>query len=155
MIPSVLMTRSAEDAPPPPQAASVTLTDLPHLTPQQIANLPAAELARLQQEADAALHHAKSVVASLGDALDHRYGQRARQARAAQAKDTGKRGASGAVYLCVKDMLFQTSAEELNPETGEIEPVVVRVLPTDFMCPQTGALLTVENPDVWVDQEEV
>ena len=58
-------------------------------------------------------------------------------------------------YLCVKDMLFQTSAEELNPETGEIEPVVVRVLPTDFMCPQTGALLTVENPDVWVDQEEV
>jgi hypothetical protein len=58
-------------------------------------------------------------------------------------------------YLCVKDMLFQTPAEELDAETGEIEPVVVRVLPTDFMCPQTGALLTVENPDVWVDQEEV
>jgi hypothetical protein len=89
MIPYVLMTRPAGDAPAPPQAASVTLTDLPHLTPQQVAGLPAAELARLQQEADAGLHHAKSIVASLGDALDHRYGQRARQARAAQAKDTG------------------------------------------------------------------
>lgn len=89
MIPSVLMTRPAGDATAPPQAASVTVADLPHLTVQQIADVPAAELARLQQEADAALRHAKSIVASLEDALDHRYGQRARQARAAQAKDTG------------------------------------------------------------------
>ena len=89
MIPSVLKTRPAGDAPAPPQAASVILTDLPHLTPQQIASLPAAELARLQVEADGALRHAKSIVASIEDALDHRYGQRARQARAAQAKDTG------------------------------------------------------------------
>jgi hypothetical protein len=65
------------------------LTDLPHLALQQIANLPAAELARLQREADTAIRHAKSIVTSLEDALDHRYGQRARQARAAQDKDTG------------------------------------------------------------------
>jgi hypothetical protein len=58
-------------------------------------------------------------------------------------------------YLCVKDMVFRTADERLDPDTGEIEPVIVRVLPTDFMCPQTGALLSVENPDVWVDQEEV
>ncbi len=58
-------------------------------------------------------------------------------------------------YLCVKDMVFRTADERLDPDTGEIEPVTVKVLPTDFMCPQTGALLTVENPDVWVDQEEV
>jgi hypothetical protein len=89
MIPSVLMTRPAGDAAAPPQAETVTLTDLSHLTPQQIASLPAAELARLQLEADGALRHAKSIVASIEDALDHRYGQRARQARAAQAKDTG------------------------------------------------------------------
>ena len=58
-------------------------------------------------------------------------------------------------YLCVKDMVFRTASERLDPDTGEIEPVIVKVLPTDFMCPQTGALLSVENPDVWVDQEEV
>jgi len=89
MIPSVLMTRPAGDAPPPPQAASVTLADFPHLTLQQIANLPAAELARLKQEADAAMRHAKSIVASLEDALDHRYGPRAQPLRASQEKDTG------------------------------------------------------------------
>jgi hypothetical protein len=55
-------------------------------------------------------------------------------------------------YLCVKDMVFRTASETLDPDTGEIEPVIVKVLPTDFMCPQTGALLSVENPDVWVDQ---
>ena len=58
-------------------------------------------------------------------------------------------------YLCVKDMVFRTADERLDPDTGEIEAVTVKVLPTDFMCPQTGALLTVENPDVWVDQDEV
>jgi hypothetical protein len=89
MIPSVLMTRPAGDAPAAPQAASVTLADFPHLTLQQIANLPAAELARLQQEVDAKLREAKSISAAFGDALDHRYGQRAKQARAAQEKDTG------------------------------------------------------------------
>jgi hypothetical protein len=54
-----------------------------------MANLPAAELARLQQEADAAMRHAKSTVALLEDALDHRYGDRARQVRASHDKDTG------------------------------------------------------------------
>lgn len=58
-------------------------------------------------------------------------------------------------YLCVKDMAFRTADERLDPEPDEIEPVIVKVLPTDFMCLQTGALLTVENPNVWVDQEEV
>jgi hypothetical protein len=65
------------------------LADLPHLTLQLIASLPAAELARLQQEADATLRNAKSIAASLEGALDFRYGPRAKQARAAQDKDTG------------------------------------------------------------------
>ena len=41
----------------------------------------------------------------------------------------------------------------LCANTGEVEPAVVKVVPTHFMCPQTGAVLPVENPDVWVDQE--
>jgi hypothetical protein len=63
-------------------------------------------------------------------------------------------GATKYGYLCVKDMVLQTDAEHVNSETGEVEPAVVKVVPTHFMCPQTGAVLPVENPDVWVDQEE-
>jgi hypothetical protein len=62
-------------------------------------------------------------------------------------------GATKYGYLCVKDMVLQTDAEHVNSETGEVEPAVVKVVPTHFMCPQTGAVLPVENPDVWVDQE--
>jgi hypothetical protein len=58
-------------------------------------------------------------------------------------------------YLAVKNMLFRTGKENVRPDTGEIEPDMLLVQPTDFMCPQTGVLLPVENPDVWVDQEEV
>ncbi len=41
----------------------------------------------------------------------------------------------------------------MDEETGEVFPAFARVLPSDFMCPQTGALLPVENPEVWVDQD--
>lgn len=58
-------------------------------------------------------------------------------------------------YLTVKNMVFRTGKENVHPETGEIEPDMLSVQPTDFMCPQTGVLLPVENPEVWVDQEEV
>lgn len=89
MIPSVLLTRPAGTGLPVRQADVISAADLPHLTVQLIASLPAAELARLQQEANAKLREAKSITAALGDALDHRYGQRAKQARASQEKDTG------------------------------------------------------------------
>ena len=58
-------------------------------------------------------------------------------------------------YLCVKNMRLKTNKDTIDAETGEVTPMVLRVRPTDFMCPQTGALLPIENPDVWVDQEEV
>jgi hypothetical protein len=58
-------------------------------------------------------------------------------------------------YLCVKDLLLKTREEVADPETGEVAPLFVKVLPSDFMCPETGAILPVENPEVWVDQEEV
>ena len=66
-----------------------------------------------------------------------------------------KAGGTKFGYLCVRNMRLKTHAETIDAETGEVTPVILSVRPTDFMCPQTGALLPVENPDVWVDQEEV
>ena len=89
MIPSALMTRPYDDAPPAPTRVSVT--DLPKLTVQQIAVLPALELAHLQKEAEVGLQNAKALVAWLDGALSIRYKERARQARAEADKDNGNR----------------------------------------------------------------
>ncbi|ARJ70739.1 hypothetical protein B0A89_05430 [Paracoccus contaminans] len=56
-------------------------------------------------------------------------------------------------YLCVEGMVMPTGGEEVDPETGEVTPVRVAVLPTHYKSPQTGALLEVENPHVWVYPE--
>ena len=88
MIPSVLFTRPVEDA-VPPLAPTVTVADLPKLAVKQVADLPAVELLRLQQEVEAAMRVAKTCAASLEGALDYRYGSRAKQARAEAEKDTG------------------------------------------------------------------
>lgn len=59
-------------------------------------------------------------------------------------------------YLVVQDMLLATGEDAVDPETGEIVPAMVRVLPSHFRCPRSEALLEVENPEVWVlhDPEE-
>lgn len=56
-------------------------------------------------------------------------------------------------YLCVEGMVMPTGGEDVDPETGEVTPVRVAVLPTHYKSPQTGALLEVENPHVWVYPE--
>ena len=56
-------------------------------------------------------------------------------------------------YICVRDMRLKTAAEMVNEETGEVVPEAITVLPSDYMCPESGALLPVENPEIWVDQE--
>ena len=53
-------------------------------------------------------------------------------------------------YLVVQDMHLATGEETIDPETGEIIPATVRVLPSHFQCPRSEALLEVENPEVWV-----
>ena len=76
--------------------------------------------------------------------------------RGAEAKKLGLKIAGVKFgYLCVRDMVLKTDIETTDPETGEVTAALMTVLPTDFMCPQTGVLLPVENPDVWVEQEEV
>ena len=55
-------------------------------------------------------------------------------------------------YLCVEDMRLTTAAQP-DPDTGEVELHTLRVLPSHFKCPQTGAVLPVENPEIWVYQD--
>ena len=57
-------------------------------------------------------------------------------------------------YLCVEGMLFGTGGETVDPDTGEVTPELIPALPSHYKCPQTGAVLPVENPSVWVYQEE-
>ncbi len=55
--------------------------------------------------------------------------------------------------MCVEDM--ETPAgKTIDSATGEIIPVMQRVLPTHFKESQTGAILPVENPEVWVYLED-
>ena len=56
-------------------------------------------------------------------------------------------------YLCVEGMVMPVDGEEVDPETGEVTPPRVAVLPTHYKSPQTGAILEVENPHVWVYPE--
>ena len=53
-------------------------------------------------------------------------------------------------YLLVQDMLFGTGEETVDPETGEITPTLVRLLPSHFQSDTNSAVLPVENPEVWV-----
>ena len=56
-------------------------------------------------------------------------------------------------YLCVEGMALGTDAETVDVDTGEIFPQTIRTLPSHYKCPQTGAVLPVENPAVWVYAE--
>jgi len=89
MIPSVLLNKTLSEPPLPSADSPVSAADLPNLTVQQIASLPAADLARLQQEATASFRKAKAIVDWLDGALSLRYKDRATQARAQAEKDTG------------------------------------------------------------------
>lgn len=58
-------------------------------------------------------------------------------------------------YLCVEDMRIKRPLGEPDTVTGEVVEEYLLVLPTHYLCPQTGMHLAVENPNVWVYQEEV
>lgn len=53
-------------------------------------------------------------------------------------------------YLCVEGMEYPAEDQAVDPTTGEVLPATVPVLPSHYKSPQTGALLEVENPTVWV-----
>ncbi|RDE49474.1 MAG: hypothetical protein DVS81_16500 [Candidatus Accumulibacter meliphilus] len=57
-------------------------------------------------------------------------------------------------YLCVEDMRLRQSNGPPDPDSGEIDILEHSISPTHYKCPQTGALLPVENPNVWLYQDE-
>ncbi|WP_407681515.1 AAA family ATPase [Profundibacter amoris] len=57
-------------------------------------------------------------------------------------------------YLCVEGMEFPGDGEQVDPDTGEVQPARIPVRPTHFKSPRTGALLEVENPEIWVYAQE-
>lgn len=58
-------------------------------------------------------------------------------------------------YLCVESMVLRIVSNEPDPDTGEVSLRELPVLPTHFKCPQSGAALPVENPEVWVYQDDL
>jgi hypothetical protein len=53
--------------------------------------------------------------------------------------------------MCVEGMEIPVGDETaIDPETGEVLPAMKPILPTHFKESQSGAILPVENPDVWV-----
>jgi hypothetical protein len=52
-------------------------------------------------------------------------------------------------YLCVEDMRLGPSMERVDPETGEVITTGTLVPPTRYKCPQSGAVLPVEDPSQW------
>jgi hypothetical protein len=47
-------------------------------------------------------------------------------------------------------MELRTGQEDTDPDTGEVFQMVKPVQPTHYKCPQSGVVLPVENPGVWV-----
>ena len=58
-------------------------------------------------------------------------------------------------YLCVEAMVLQMAIGPSDPQTGEVLIENRPVLPTHYKCPQSGAALPVENPEVWVYQDDI
>jgi hypothetical protein len=56
--------------------------------------------------------------------------------------------------MCVEGMEIPVG-EKTDPETGEITCSMKRLLPTHFKESQRGAILPVENPEVWVYLDDV
>ncbi|WP_273121057.1 hypothetical protein [Ferrovum myxofaciens] len=58
-------------------------------------------------------------------------------------------------YLCVEGMVFHIRHGDSDPNTGEIPMRELSVQPTHYKCPQSGTAMPVENPEVWVYQEDI
>lgn len=56
--------------------------------------------------------------------------------------------------MCVEGMEMPIG-EEMDLETGEMIPILQPLLPTHFKESQSGAILPVENPEVWVYLDDI
>lgn len=56
-------------------------------------------------------------------------------------------------FLCVEGMEVPTERTEINPITGEITPVYKHLLPSHYKSPSDGAIIPVEDPEIWIYHE--
>ncbi|MBT7445030.1 MAG: AAA family ATPase, partial [Methylococcales bacterium] len=56
-------------------------------------------------------------------------------------------------YMCVEDMVFALK-RDVNATGKPQDSIQIKAVPSHFKCPQTGAILQVENPDIWFYPEE-
>lgn len=56
-------------------------------------------------------------------------------------------------FLCVEGMEAPTERTEVNPITGEITTVYRRLLPSHYKSPSDGAIIPVEDPEIWIYHE--
>ena len=57
-------------------------------------------------------------------------------------------------YLCVEDMQLGAALDVVDEDTGEVSQATHPLLPTHYKCRQSGAVLEVESPNVWVYHDE-
>jgi putative DNA primase/helicase len=57
-------------------------------------------------------------------------------------------------YLCVEGMQLGKSQDVVDEVTGEVSEAIHPLLPTHYKCRQSGAILEVESPDIWVYHDE-
>lgn len=74
---------------PDPLVSATTIEGIDMMSVGDLAVLPAATLVSLRAEVEKIVEEASKLDGKLDAALDYRYGPRARQLRAAEAKDTG------------------------------------------------------------------
>jgi len=69
--------------------SNITLNDLEHMTPQEVAEFPAALLSDLTNQLKAAQDHLKNIKTVLDAGIDERYSSQAKDQRDSEQKDTG------------------------------------------------------------------
>lgn len=57
-------------------------------------------------------------------------------------------------YLCVEGMALLRPTGPPDPDTGEVRQTPVPLLPTHYKCRLSGAVLPVENPDLWIYHDD-
>lgn len=59
-------------------------------------------------------------------------------------------------YLCVEGMQLGAAEDVVDEATGEVIQTVHAILPTHYKCRQSGVILEVESPQIWIyhDEEE-
>lgn len=57
-------------------------------------------------------------------------------------------------YLCVEGMQLGEAEDVVDEDTGEVTQTIHPLLPTHYKCRQSGAVLEVESPHIWIYHDD-